>query len=222
MTIGYIDPTAGLGNIAATIRALSTFGNTRVLSSPKITALNNQTAVLKVVDERVYFTVDVKITDATTINSGRTDVTSTPHTVPVGLVMTVTPQIAENNEVSLIVRPTISRITGFVVDPGPRLSGANFDNRVPEIQVREMESLLRVPNGEVIVMGGLMQDSVERNRDGLPVLSKLPWIGDVFSFRNDRNTKSELVIFLRPVVVHEPGLDGNMRAFRDSLPRRGQ
>ncbi len=222
LTIGYIDPTSSLGNITATIRALSSFGKTRVLSSPKITALNNQTAVLKVVEERVYFTVDVKITESDSVNRSRTDVTSTPHTVPVGLVMTVTPQIAENNEVSLIVRPTISRITGFVIDPGPRLSGANFDNRVPEIQVREMESLLRVANGEVIVMGGLMQDSVERNRDGIPGLSKLPIVGDVFSYRNDKNIKSELVIFLRPVVVGGSSFDGEMRALRESLPRRGQ
>jgi MSHA biogenesis protein MshL len=222
LTIGYIDPSSSVGNVAATIRALSRFGNTRVLSSPKITALNNQTAVLKVVEERVYFTVEVKITDGTTVNPARTDFTSTPHTVPVGLVMTVTPQIAENNEVSLVVRPTISRITGFVIDPGPRLSGANFDNRVPEIQVREMESLLRVANGEVIVMGGLMQDSVERNRDGIPGLSKLPLIGDAFSFRNDKNTKSELVIFLRPVVGGGSGADGSVRALRESLPRGGQ
>jgi general secretion pathway protein D len=221
MTIGYIDPASSLGNVSATIRALSRFGNTRVLSSPKITALNNQTAVLKVVEERVYFTVEVKTTDGTTVNPSRTDVTSTPHTVPVGLVMTVTPQIAENNEVSLIVRPTISRITGFVIDPGPRLSGTNFDNRVPEIQVREMESLLRVANGEVIVMGGLMQDNIERNRDGIPGLSKLPLVGDVFSFRNDRNTKSELVIFLRPVVGGS-GADGDLSAYRELTPRKVQ
>jgi general secretion pathway protein D len=220
LTVGYLDPTSSLGNISATIRALSRFGNTRVLSSPKITALNNQTAVLKVVEERVYFTVEVKITDGTTVNPARTDVTSTPHTVPVGLVMTVTPQIAENNEVSLIVRPTISRITGFVIDPGPRLSGANFDNRVPEIQVREMESLLRVANGEVIVMGGLMQDSVERSRDGIPGLSKLPVVGDVFSYRNDKNVKSELVIFLRPTVGGSSSFDGELRALRDAQPRR--
>jgi MSHA biogenesis protein MshL len=221
LTIGYIDPSSSAGNISATIRALSRFGNTRVLSSPKITALNNQTAVLKVVEERVYFTVEVKITESDTVNRSRTDVTSTPHTVPVGLIMTVTPQIAENNEVSLIVRPTISRITGFVIDPGPRLSGANFDNRVPEIQVREMESLLRVANGEVIVMGGLMQDSVERSRDGIPGLSKLPVVGDVFSFRNDKNTKSELVIFLRPVVSGS-GAGGDLRAYRELTPRKAQ
>jgi general secretion pathway protein D len=222
LTIGYIDPTSSLGNIASTIRALSSFGKTRVLSSPKITALNNQTAVLKVVEERVYFTVEVKTTDGSSVNPSRTDVTSTPHTVPVGLIMTVTPQIAENNEVSLIVRPTISRITGFVIDPGPRLSGSNFDNRVPEIQVREMESLLRVANGEVIVMGGLMQDSVERNRDGIPGLSKLPVVGDLFSYRNDKNTKSELVIFLRPVVGGGSGFDSDARHLRESASRRGQ
>ncbi|MEY4730026.1 MAG: hypothetical protein RL020_1184, partial [Pseudomonadota bacterium] len=157
-TIGYANPTSRFGNIAGAVKLLSSFGDTRVLSSPKIMALNNQTAILKVVDEKVYFTVERKVTEAT-LNSGRTvDFTSTVHTVPVGLVMSVTPQISESSTVSLNIRPTISRITSFAVDPTPRLTPGivPFDNLIPEVQTRELESLLRVDSGQIVVMGGLM------------------------------------------------------------------
>jgi general secretion pathway protein D len=167
--------------------------------------LNNQTAVLKVVDEQVYFTIEQEITDATDNSLARTTYTSTIHTVPVGLVMSVTPQINNSDTVSIDVRPTISRITGFATDPVPRLLGSQFDNLVPQIQVREMESLLQVANGQTIVMGGLMQNKMDKNKRGLPLLANLPLVGNLFGYRDDALTKTELVIFLRPTVIKSAG-----------------
>ncbi len=107
-------------NVAATISLLESFGNVKVLSSPKISVMNNQTALLKVVDNKVYFTVDVTLTRNTDGDITVTrPITSKVHTVPVGFVMGVTPQIDEANTVTLNVRPTISRITGYVSDPNP-------------------------------------------------------------------------------------------------------
>ncbi|MGI9046252.1 MAG: secretin N-terminal domain-containing protein [Burkholderiales bacterium] len=217
LAIGYINPTSAIGNIAAAVRLLEQFGNARVLSSPKLMALNNQTALLKVVDNRVFFNVQAEtVTNQTTAT---TTFNTTINTVPVGLVMFVTPQIDENGSVMLNVRPTVSRITSFVRDPNPSLAAANVTNLIPEIQAREMESVLRVGSGQTVVLGGLMQDDVRRNRDGVPVLSQQPVIGDVFSFRDEAVVKSELIIFLRPVVVANPSLESEeLKSLQRFLP----
>ncbi|WP_158228991.1 pilus (MSHA type) biogenesis protein MshL [Chitinimonas sp. BJB300] len=207
-------------NFTATIKLLEQFGKTKVLSSPKIMALNNQTALLKVVDERVYFNVKLEVTEATTTTPERREYTSEIRTVPVGVVMSVTPQIGENAMVSLNVRPTISRITGYKIDPALRLTGSTVDNEVPEIQVRELESTLKLADGQMAILGGLIQDNIQTSRVGWPLLSRLPWgIGDLFSYRDDSAGKTELVIFMRPVVIHDPSLNGDLHEYQQYLPK---
>lgn len=190
-------------NLQATLRALSQFGSTRVLSSPKIMALNNQAALLKVVDEIVYFEVESDVTISDTGGFQTSSVSSEARTVPVGLVMAVTPQISAGEIVSLNVRPTVSRVTGFREDPVPRLLGADFENLVPEIQIREMESILRITSGQTVLLGGLMQDEMDLERLGVPVLSRVPGMGRLFRRDREKATKSELVILLRPTVLGE-------------------
>lgn len=211
------DPDFQNGTIEATVRALETFGDVQVMSSPKIMALNNQLAILKVVDNRVFFTVDVE----TTLTEGglqNTTFETEVNTVPIGLVMTVTPHVGSGSEVMLNVRPTVSRILDFRSDPNPELANAGVENEIPEIQVREMESLLRVNSGQVAVIGGLMQDSVDRTQRSVPGLGRLPLLGQLFSYRDDEIEKTELIIFLQPTVVNEPSLDGDLRDFRRYLP----
>ena len=188
-------------SLTATVRLLQQFGDTKVLSSPKVMALNNQTSLLKVVNENVYFTIEQDIREATADIPERRTFTTEIHTVPVGLVLSVTPQISDGGFVSLNVRPTISRITGFAIDPGPRLAGADFDNLIPEIQVREIESLLQIRDGHTVVLGGLMQNEHESQKDGVPGLSRIPKVGNLFSYTRDKMVKTELVIFLRPTIV---------------------
>jgi MSHA biogenesis protein MshL len=185
-------------SITATVSLLESFGNVKVLSSPRLSVLNNQTALLKVVDNRVYFTVDVEITPATTTTLRTQTFTSTVNTVPEGFVMTVTPQIDANDTITLNLRPSITRVIGFVRDPNPALAEAGVTSLVPEIQTREMESILKVHNGDLSIMGGLMQDRIDHKVDGVPVLSGIPLFGELFKYRNEVNSKSELVIFLRP------------------------
>ena len=211
----FVDADFGGGELQATVRALETFGDVRVMSSPKIMALNNQLAILKVVDNRVYFTVDVE----QTLNEGISQTTfeSEVNTVPVGLVMTVTPYIGSEDEVLLNTRPTVSRILGFVEDPNPALADAGVTNQVPEIQVREMESLLRVESGQIAIIGGLMQDSVNGTRRSVPGLGALPLVGNLFSYRDDQAEKTELIIFLRPTVIDRADLDGELRRYRRYL-----
>lgn len=216
----YSNTQSQFGNISATLQLLEQFGNVKVLSSPKIMALNNQTAILKVVENTVYFTSEVEINETETRTRER--FTTEINTVPVGLVMSVTPQISDNDVVTLNVRPTISRIIGFKTDPNPVLAEAGTVNRIPEIQVREIESILKVNNGDIAVLGGLMQDSVDQGRAGIPVLSKLPMVGDLFSYRDDKYEKTELIIFLRPVVVKEASLEGDLRDYQAYLPEPNQ
>ncbi|HEY9198330.1 MAG TPA: pilus (MSHA type) biogenesis protein MshL [Gammaproteobacteria bacterium] len=215
----YADPDAEIGDTTTTIGMLRQFGDVKVLSSPKIMAINNQTALLKVVDNLVYFTIEADTT--TTDGVANTTYTSTVHTVPVGFVMSVTPQINETDTVILNIRPTISRVTSFVNDPNPALiapNGRRTESSVPQIQVREMDSLLRINSGQTAVLGGLIQDSVDLNRSGTPVLSELPGIGDAFSYRDNTVSRNELVIFLRPRVIRDASLNGDLTDYQRYLP----
>lgn len=211
--LNYVAP--GLG-LSSTLSLLETFGKVRVLSSPKISVLNNQTAMLKVVDNVVYFLIK---NDSTTTTTGTTNnFTSTPQSVSVGLVMSVTPQISENGSILLNVRPTISSLKGAgKTDPTPGLAVPNI---VPEIQTREMESMLRLSDGEVAVMGGLMEDRLNNDTNQIPGLGGIPVVGNFFRNRNDTSTKTELVIFLKPTIIRDPSINGDYRSYRDQLPGR--
>ena len=207
-------------SFATTIQLLESFGKVKVLSSPKISVLNNQTAMLKVVDNNVFFTI--KVTPAVISSTGTITTPATYEskleTVPVGFVMSVTPQISDSDVVTLNVRPTITRIVGYVQDPNPALASANVQSRVPVIQARELESIMKVDSGQIAVMGGLMQDSIDNTRDGVPGLSSLPVVGNLFTYRNEASTKTELVIFMRPVVVKDASIEGDFRDYRYLLP----
>ena len=210
--LNYIAP--GLG-LSSTLSLLETFGKVKVLSSPKISVLNNQTAMLKVVDNVVYFSIK---SDTTTTTTGTTtNFTSTAQSVSVGLVMSVTPQISETGTILLNVRPTISSLKGAgKTDPTPGLAVANI---VPEIQTREMESMLRLADGEVAVMGGLMEDRINNTTNQVPGVGDIPLVGNFFRNRNETTSKTELVIFLKPTIIRDPSINGDYRAFRDQLPQ---
>lgn len=216
---GYFNPAGTLGNIAASINLLKTFGDTKVLSSPKLMVLNNQTAVLKVVDNLVYFTVQAQqSTIGGSIGGTLNSITTTPNTVPVGIVMSVTPQINDTGNVNINVRPTISSLIRYVPDPNPNITAIN-NQGIPEIQVREMESLLQVASGNTAVLGGLMQDVIARKSDKVPGLSDVPGVGNVFKGKDDSTKKTELVIFLRPTVIPNASLESDeLQSFKQYLP----
>jgi general secretion pathway protein D len=216
---GYFNASSVLGNIAASISLLKQFGDTKVLSSPKLMVLNNQTAVLKVVDNLVYFTVQAQqSTIGGSVGGTLNSITTTPNTVPVGIVMSVTPQINDTGNVNINVRPTISSLIRYVPDPNPNITAIN-NQGIPEIQVREMESLLQVSSGNTAVLGGLMQDVIARNSDKVPGLSEVPGVGNVFKGKDDSTKKTELVIFLRPTVIANASLESDeLQSFKQYLP----
>lgn len=215
-TLGIRDVSSSGGVFSATLKLLESYGNVKVLSSPKLSVLNNQTAMLKVVDNLAYFTI--KADTATNQTSTTTTYTTNLYSVPVGLVMNVTPQIGGNDSVLLNIRPSISRKYGSVVDPHPELQRLGIKNEVPVIRTREMESILRVDNGSIAVMGGLMEDGMDDDDQGVPGLAGIPVLGNLFQNRNDTRTKTELVVFLRPVIIKDPSIQGDYAEYRDQMP----
>ena len=200
-----------------TLKALETFGDVKVLSSPKVMTLNNQTAILKVVDNEVYFNIDVNVVPGSVTSNALTTVDTTVNTVPVGIVMAVTPFIDEGDAVTLNIRPTISRIIDFVDDPNPLLAEQGVVSQIPVIQVREIETMLKVDDSETAVIGGLMQDQINKENRGVPVLSSIPLLGALFSYTEEDYVKSELVIFIRPVIIEDASLDGDLSDYKKYL-----
>src|SRR6266849_1032266 len=210
-------------NISGVLQLLESFGNVRVLSSPKLSVLNNQTALLRVVDNIVYFNVQVTAVPGNINQQATVATNTTPVTVPVGFVMNVTPQISDNDTILLNVKPTTTRLVRFVADPNPifretGVSGPVPQNLIPQLRMREMESLIKINSGQIAVLGGLIEDSVNDVEDTIPIINAIPFIGSLFSSRNRANTKTELVVFLRPIVVKDPSIDGDFRAFRGMIP----
>lgn len=230
LTISYFDPTSAYGNILASIQLLEKFGNVKVLSSPKLSVMNNQTASLKVADSKVYFTVTV--TPSSTDKNGAitpATYTTTPNSVSVGLTMSVTPQISDSDMVTINLRPSVSRIISYAKDPNPSLANPcgsgvsdcktpSIENLIPEIQTREMESIIKVENGQTAVMGGLIQESIDKNTSEVPFLARIPLLGNLFQNRDDTTAKTELVIFLRPVVIKDASVNGDFKGFANNLP----
>lgn len=222
LNIGFSNTSSRLGSITAAVKLLDEFGTVKVLSSPKLSVLNNQTAVLKVVDNLVYFTIKADTTTSNT--STNTTYTTTLNSVPVGLVMSVTPQISENDTVLLNIRPSISRKYDEVEDPNPALKSSTLSttitSKIPVIRTREMESMIRIENGNIAVMGGLMEDGQENNDTAVPAISRVPILGNLFQNKNDTRRKTELVVFLRPIVIRNASLDGDYASFRSQMPGR--
>jgi general secretion pathway protein D len=208
-------------NLNVAIRLLESFGQVRVLSSPKLSVLNNQTALLRVTRDIVYFTVTPSQAPVTITSGGvgapvvPVAFTTTPNVAAEGFMMSVLPQINESDAIVLNVRPTIRRKVKDVPDPNPGLQSPNL---IPEFETREMDSVLRMQSGQTAVLGGLMQDSVENIEDGIPGLTQIPFIRDVFSQQKKINRKTELVIFLRAIVIRDASIEGDYQAYRELLP----
>ena len=213
-SLRYDDPNPDRERVlSAALELLEEFGDVSVLSSPQIMTLNNQSAILKVVDNVVYFEVEQEsnVTQGVAASTFETIV----KTVPVGIVMTITPLIKADDSIILNIRPSISRINRFVNDPNPALS---ITSPVPEIRVREMESMLQLKNGEIAVMGGLMQDNNRKNDNVIPGLSRIPVLGNAFRMALREYEKTELVIFLRPLIIRNPSLEGDFSSYRQFFP----
>ncbi len=212
------------GDFNAFIELLETQGNVQVLSSPRVATLNNQKAIIKVGSDE-FFVTDVSSTTTTSTVSTATqfnpNVTLTPFFS--GIALDVTPQISQSGDVTLHVHPSISE----VVDQQKTITLGNATQQLPLAlsTVRESDSIVRARSGQVIVIGGLMQDSTTDTDAQTPLLGDLPGIGKLFNHKRQETVKSELVILLKPIVVQ--GVDewnneliksrGNLKGLREVM-----
>jgi MSHA type pilus biogenesis protein MshL len=192
------------------VDALSRFGTVHALASPRLTVINNQSALLSVARNQVYFELDVQSdTTAGTTTTTTTTVESEIKTVPEGVLINVMPSIdLSNRTISLQVRPTITKIVDQVVDPGVAFvaSSANIDieSRIPVMNVQEFDSVVKMRNKEMMVMGGLLQDETRSTQEGLPVAGEIPLFGTLFRNQGDKVSKKELVVFIKATIIDSP------------------
>jgi len=218
-TLGFLSVGS---NLSVTLKALEQFGDVKVLSSPKLSVLNNQTAILRVTRDIIYFTM-IPSSAATAVSGGGTAIvqpqfTTTPQIAAEGFMMAVLPQINSAEAIVLNVRPTIRRQVGVARDPNPALQGLATQNDVPVFETREFDSILRLQSGQTGVLAGLMQDIVEQTDTGIPGVRSIPIIGEILSNRSQLSRKTELVIFLRASVIYDPSVEGDFRSLKNQLP----
>ena len=204
-----------LGDFTSFIELLKTQGNVQILSSPRVSTINNQKAVIKVGQDE-FFVTDVSTQNVTSASATTIvpDVTLTPFFS--GIALDVTPQISEHGEVTLHVHPSISEVN----DQQKTLTIGNVVQTLPLAlsTVRETDSVVRARSGQVIVIGGLMQNSVDDNRASPGDIDKVPVVGNLFKHTNKKVVKSELVILLKPVVVEsDQQWKGAIQKSADSL-----
>lgn len=227
-TASGITGVLSVADVNLAVQAVSEFGTVRALSSPRVTVLNNQQALVNVSENNIYFTFDVESTEATTTTGRSINVDSEIESAPEGVVLSVVPSAnPDTGEVIMIVRPTISRIASSVDDPTVGLSLVSIGvdpttsgipkNAIPQVSVQEIDSILRLQSGQIAMMGGLMKDSNNVTQAGVPVLGDIPYLGSLFKSHVDKVNKSELVIFIKATIAPGANIDDMDRKLYNTM-----
>lgn len=200
-------------SIQASASLMETFGITRTLSNPRLHTMNNQYAVLTFAENFVYFELDVA-EEVDDLGNTTLTIDSTLQTVPIGVILALQPSIdAERDEIVMNIRPTLSRITGEVDDPGVSIiaekvggAAAGVTSTVPVVEKRELDSVLRLKNGQVMVIGGLMEEVTTNADRGVPGIGKTPIIGNAFKSVVKGTDIVETVIFIKATIIPAEGV----------------
>jgi MSHA biogenesis protein MshL len=213
---GLFSATFREGTFTGLIELLGQQGNVQILSSPRISTVNNQKAVIKVGTDE-FFVTDIDFDDNNT-EGATTDRTSTSvELTPFfsGIALDVTPQIAEDGAITLHVHPSVSEVS----DQQKIITVGDRDVVLPLARstVRETDSVIRAESGQIVVIGGLIQDTSEDNNSAVPFLSDIPLLGELFKQRRFKSRKSELVILLRPVVTGSEQMRADVSASRERM-----
>ena len=190
----------GLGpDINIAVKALSTFGVTKAISSPRISAINNQKSTLTFANKLVYFKIERTAGVASTANTPGTGnvENSTKQEESVGVILNLTPSInLKSNEVTISIEPKFTTSNEKVPDP------VNEGNSIPVIVTRELKTIAKIQSGNVLVLGGLMEDSSNNSQTGTPFISKIPVLGWFFKFVKRSSSIKETVIFIKATIVN--------------------
>lgn len=201
-------------DFSGVLTLLETQGNVQVLSSPRVTATNNQKAVIKVGDDEYFVT---EVSNQNTITSGSTTVTPNIELTPFfsGIALDVTPQIDENGGVLLHVHPSV--IETEEQEKVITLNEERFVLPLAQSNIRESDTVIHANSGEIVVIGGLMQSIVSERDSQTPLLGDIPILGNLFKSKNDVETKKELVILLKPTVVDANTWKQQLKQSRDQM-----
>ncbi|MGB5855231.1 MAG: pilus (MSHA type) biogenesis protein MshL [Oceanisphaera sp.] len=207
------------GKFTTAISLLETQGEVNTLSNPRVTTSNNQKAVIKVGTDE-YFVTNFTL-ETTTNSSGGTQQSPDIELKPFfsGISLDVTPQISDDNRVLLHIHPTVSEVTDGEKRINFGVNGGEVILPLARSTVRESDTIVEARSGEMIIIGGLMQEKQREINSGVPVLSRIPILGNLFKNRNLTTIKSELVIMLRPVVVAENTWQDELQRSRDLLDK---
>ncbi len=191
-------------DVTAVVDAVSRFGTVKALASPRLTVLNNQSAVLNVANNEVYFEIDIDVTTEEGVT--QTDIDSEIRNVPEGVLINVQPSInLDDRTVSMSVRPTITRIVSRTPDPAVAYISAGLaepiQSLIPVVNIQEMDSVVKMGSGQALLMGGLMQDRTDSTRNAVPILGEIPLFGAAFRNQVDSVRKTELVVFIRATII---------------------
>jgi MSHA biogenesis protein MshL len=215
---------AALGNVTSlsfinkdfsgVLSLLSTQGNVQVLSSPRVTAINNQKAVIKVGDDE-YFVTDVS--SQSTISSSTTSVVPNIELTPFfsGIALDVTPQIDADGMVLLHVHPSV--IETQEQEKIVTLNQEQFVLPLAQSNIRESDTVIRAKSGEIVVIGGLMQTIISESESKTPLLGDIPILGNLFKSKRNSEIKKELVILIKPTVVGKDTWKQELRRSRDQM-----
>lgn len=201
-------------DFSGVLSLLETQGNVQVLSSPRVTATNNQKAVIKVGDDEYFVT---EVSNQNTITSGSTTVTPNIELTPFfsGIALDVTPQIDANGGVLLHVHPSV--IDTEEQEKVITLNEERFVLPLAQSNIRESDTVIHANSGEIVVIGGLMQSMVSETDSKTPLLGDIPILGNLFKSKNDVETKKELVILLKPTVVDANTWKQQLKQSRDQM-----
>ena len=221
-TGGFINGLFSSGTVQAAVSFLDKFGDTRVVSSPRVSTLNGQVALLQVVRDEVFFEIKVEVSQAIaapgqgeTVSSPFVAETVTATTLPIGFSMTVFPQISADGTVILTVRPSITRLVRVARSP---VTSSGTSLQVPVTSVKEIESIILLNDGQTAVLGGLIEDRSGDEESGIPGLGRIPGLGNLFKKQDQTTNRFEYVIFVSARVIKNPSLHGDYSDFQELLP----
>lgn len=197
------------------VELLSSQGQVQVLSSPRVTATNNQKAVIKIGEDE-YFVTDISTTTVTgTATTSTPNIQLTPFFS--GIALDVTPQIGESGQITLHIHPSVTETTEQ--EKVISLNNERFVLPLARSNIRESDTIIRARDGEVVIIGGLMQTGYSEDVSQVPLLGRVPFLGELFTNRRQLETKKELVIMLRPTIVGADTWDAELERSRDLLRR---
>ncbi len=191
---------------SAALNLVKKFGTVRTLSNPRLTVMNNQPAMLKVATNEVFFHLEFERYLQAEGKPDVENISSDALTVPIGLVLIVQPCVnLQTGEITMTLRPTISRVQKEVEDPAVAIkSQQKVRSTIPVVQVRELDSVLKIKSGQIVVMGGLMEDRSSYTSASIPVAESIPLFGELAKGKEDDRKITELVIFLTAHIVEDP------------------